>query len=177
MHYFALLVALLAVSVTLAMRAKKIHSSRRRPASEQGTVSAYGPAIDTGYLVLNYYAESDTTCTNGVKDGEWIALGFCGVYHADYSNPDAPPQGCGSYVKAVAYDCNGNCTGSDDSSENTYISYVYYTDSACTQPGNNTLYDGQCEYGLYTSVGECVWYTNSVFTETYTPPTVGLVEA
>lgn len=81
-----------------------------------------------GYLVATSYLNNNE-CMGDPYAIEWITLGYCGVYHANATDPASPDPGCGNYVLTSAYQTFLAGYGQ------YILEYAFFQDSACTIPG------------------------------------------
>jgi hypothetical protein len=81
--------------------------------------------VTTGYMAAHSYFNS-ANCSTEIFATEWIALGQCSPYAANYSDPAAVPQSCGGYVSATASFCNAT---------DLCLTYNFFTDAICSLAG------------------------------------------
>jgi hypothetical protein len=84
--------------------------------------------VTSGVLTATSYLNT-TTCAGNPYAVEWVTLGYCGVYHANASDPAAPSLGCGNFVYTSAY------TSTAAGYEQLYLDFNFYKDGACTVAG------------------------------------------
>lgn len=136
------LLACVVVSATAFLRpSKNVYSSiaakfgvTAKPVEEQ---QEHGKAVTAfqGYLIASSYLNNNE-CAGQPYAVEWITIGYCGIYHANATDPAAPDPGCGSFVSTTV-------TQTALTGDFQYIlSYNFYKDSACTIPGEAT--NGTC---------------------------------
>lgn len=134
-------------------------------------VLAVNSPVYHGVVTTSSYFNTNS-CSGDVYATQWVTLGSCSVYKANYSDPAAPAQSCGSYVSAMAY------TGTDGGTDYIYLMYHFYTDSACTVAGTGNctrtvnIVSG-CQTDNYDNITS---YISASLVETYTPPAVGYSE-
>jgi hypothetical protein len=128
--------------------------------------------ITTGYLTAHSYFNS-VNCSSEVSVTEWIALGQCSPYHANYSESTAAaPESCGTYVTA---------TGSYCQFTDLCLTYNFFTDPACTIPGtgscNQTVsIPATCYEEQFFGSGSSNSSALGMLMGNYTPPFEGYTE-
>lgn len=130
-----------------------------------------GPVISSGYFVVTSYPDT-SVCNGDAYAIAFVKLGSCGVYHANYSDPNAVPQSCGSYVTPTVH------RSSNDGQSIYVLSYTFYTDAACTNVGtgpecvqNLPIY-ASCTADTYKNTSSS---SNTSFVETLQIPTGGIL--
>lgn len=115
------------LGVVLVSSEYNVHTSlasKYERKSSQNNILTVGPTINSGYLQAKAYFNSNN-CSTDIYAIEYLTLGVCAPYNANYSNPAAVPESCGKFVSAVAY------MSTSPIGDLVNLNYTFHTDSSC----------------------------------------------
>lgn len=123
--------------VAAAYASKGVHNvftslASKFPRSGSMVGLAVGPTVTTGYLQAESFFNSDD-CSSDVYAIEYVSLGVCGNYNANYSDPNAVPMSCGKFVKASAYTSTAM-----SGTAMLNLNYTFFTDASCSVSGTGS---------------------------------------